>query len=530
MASIAARVEERNPQGTVLLARGHVVQAGEKAVLGAGVGEHLQIQRGRELQAPISTAGANPAGQPFGGVTGLKVAGVEMHGPPHTEERINRDLAFFQCQCHGTKAIAFLVHRCDGNLAAAERRAADHPHESLPRAARRGKQRQPVQGGAIFQRRRVVRRRREVGQVPGGALQEAHREPREAARSQPPLPVAVAEAVRVFQRLGGQRERGLRPHKRQRAGYRMPLAPVVVAAGGPPRRLGLVVHHPQDAALVPVAAGIEERHHPVLAHIVHGGDEAVLGANVGQHLNIQRGNHRQSPVADSRRAHAVAETLRLVAFLQVRRVEMNCPGRTQVQAHPPGANAGIVHRIDVRVAVGVAPVHDTHEALPAAAGRREVRHRLPRQHRNAPLAHLIQHGQGVVRQRIAPYIDHQQLVAIQQRRDVPHGVVAQEEFPQRIEVQGRDVVYFVVVDMQVTHGSRSRQWSQRVDRVAAEFQFQEPQVAKGGYIRDGIVRRVKIPHSEGKRRHLRQRVSVQSKKSKPVHTGQRRPVFYHIVS
>ena len=126
---------------------------------------------------------------------------------------------------------------------------------------------------------------------------------------------------------------------------------------------------------------------------------------------------------------------------------MNRAVRPYGQAHRPGSNASVVDGLNEHVTTFVTPIDDAYEALAAFARRREVRHDLTCQHGDLTLAQSFQDRQGVVRERVASYVYHQQLFSVQQRRKVLHVVVAQMKFSQQFEVQGREVCNLVVANM-----------------------------------------------------------------------------------
>ena len=133
------------------------------------------------------------------------------------------------------------------------------------------------------------------------------------------------------------------------------------------------------AGLAVVAAGVEEGHLVQQAvrrrrQVVHGGHEAVLGADVGQRFNVQVAGQLQPPVA-APRPEAAGKPLVGVAHLQVRGVEV--PGLAGIKGQRDRivGEVGLVERLDAHRARYVGAVHHPQEALPfqGVGGRQEQR-------------------------------------------------------------------------------------------------------------------------------------------------------------
>ena len=264
------------------------------------------------------------------------------------------------CQVDSSVQPAQIGHRA----ALGQPQFQQHPH--LRGGDRRG--RGEAQGGrhrvAQLRIRNVHqpwRFRGEIGQVAGvAAAQQAHHQERLVrGHVQPPLAAPVAQravhALAGLQRAGGEGSRGPRAQHRGRAAARR-SAVVVYPADGCGCRLRTQIDHAQEARLPPVAARVERGHavHPArwLHHVVHGGEEAVGGAHVGERLEIEgfdlkvlgvkRRGELQPPVARAV-ANAFGQALGGVAVLQVPRVEVDGLAGVDGQRHRAVAHAGVVN-------------------------------------------------------------------------------------------------------------------------------------------------------------------------------------------
>ena len=131
------------------------VQVREEAVGGAVVRQHLCFQRRVQLQAPRAVACAERPRHALGGVALLQILRRELLA-----------LAGGQCERDGAGAMAGVVHRVNGNLAA-DVRGVDHAQKPLRLASRRGGRR-GEDGNPVCRHVPVARwrrgRNREIGQ------------------------------------------------------------------------------------------------------------------------------------------------------------------------------------------------------------------------------------------------------------------------------------------------------------------------------------------------------------------------------
>ena len=349
--------------------RRRVVHAGQETVLGSSdVGQHIEIERTRQLESPVSLAFPHTARQPLRGGALFQVPGIEVHCVVRPDTQRDR------LGCVPGVVVGLDLDR-------AGRASIDDPHESLPRlGVRGGREQVDAMQRSPIHRLLVVRPRGEIGQVPGRALQQTgDLDGLVRGDQEPPLAVAVPEtiavesATRLQVRSGdGTGLAGCQDELRRVLGG---LAAVVDARDAHGRVLGASIDQPQRTHLVDVAAGIEHRHRIAVGsrrhQVVQAGQEAVGSAHVGQHLHALTA-HFQTPVA-TRRSDAPRQSFAEVAVLKVVRVEMG--GRERIEREGGrAAAAGIVERIDVYDRQAPVVGHP-HEALPGlVACRREHRH------------------------------------------------------------------------------------------------------------------------------------------------------------
>ena len=140
-----------------------------------------------------------------------------------------------------------------------------------------------------------VGRGREVRQVTRGTRQQAHHDDGLLrGDSEAPLADAVAERARepFAADFEVRRGDGARGPRRNRHRYRTTRrgAGVVNAGDRHLRVLRPRVDQPQPAHLVRIVAGVEDRHPPLAQQhrrdIVHRGQEPVVRADVGQHVDL----------------------------------------------------------------------------------------------------------------------------------------------------------------------------------------------------------------------------------------------------
>ena len=262
----------------------------------------------------------------------------------------------------------------------------DDAQKALPRASGGGEVRDPV-GRLAVERRRARRDAGEVGQVPGGARQQAHHfdfHIRVNAHCEPPLAAPGAEGagqltVAPLQVHGAEGARGATGH-----GGANHVAGVALVVHALDRHRGGTAARVDDAQVAPlagVAGRIEERHLALpdaLArwrHFAHAGEEPVRGSQVRQHFDVQRRGNHEAPVPRAGAGGADAlQPERGIPVLQVLRVEMDGASAAHDQNDGAVGDAGVVDGVDENVPPTCAVVDDAHEALPArrwlAGGRR----------------------------------------------------------------------------------------------------------------------------------------------------------------
>ena len=267
-------------------------------------------------------------------------------------------------QCHRAETPAGVVDGVNGHVAPTA--AGDAGEALLFRIGGGEEERQRHLPGS-----RGCGTAREIRQVAGWALQQAHESegiPR--VDEQPPF----AGAVVGFQFLRGERERRARAHIQGEPPA--PRAAVVNASHRdaiPPRPL---IGYPQLAHLVGVAGGIEDRHQfravltPLDRHVVHAGEEAVVGADVRQRLDVEVRVERQPPIAFAD-THATGQPLAGIARLQIPGVEMRRLLGGERQRDGAEAPAGIVNGVDGYFARASATVDDAGKTLPRRMRSRE---------------------------------------------------------------------------------------------------------------------------------------------------------------
>ena len=346
---IAPRIEHHHPV-RARRTRRHIVHRSQKPVVGANVGQHLDVKTARELQPPVPRARTRALRQPLLRVAFLQVLGVEVHRLARTD-----------AQGHRTVPHPRIVNRLDVHLARSLRTVDDARKPLVPPlrpTRRRGKQRHSM---------RTVRprHRRQVRQMPRRTRQQAHRLYRlPRTHHQLPLPLAPTEHPRQspsprLQLLRAHRARRTRRHRHHhRIARRLPR--IVNPLDAHPRRLRPRVDEPQPADLVRVAPRVEDGHlMPRLArrhHVVHRGQEPVGGADVGQHLEVECARKLKAPVPIAR-----PNALRQLPFrvpLQVIGVEVRRLARTDAQRHRTVRHPRVVERLDVHLARCVRAVDD----------------------------------------------------------------------------------------------------------------------------------------------------------------------------
>ena len=381
LVGVPPRVEDDHPVPLRTLRR-HVVHAGQEPVAGADVGQHIELQGGAHLEPPVPAARPDAAGEPLARVALLQVRRVEVH-------RFVRG----ECQAHRPVHHPRIVYGLDAHLAGLAR-AVDHPRKALHPLAF------PPRGGREVghlvtafalrlprharQVRQVTRRAREQAQHPQRLRRAHHQAPLAAAPAQRP---AQTPGTAALERPRAQRARGARlERQRHRAARRLPR---VVDALDAHLRLFLArVDHPQPARLVDVATRVEDDHPvPLRAlrrHVVHARQEPVAGADVRQHLQVERGAQRQTPLSRPC-SRGAREPLRLVAILQVRGVEVRRLAPTQAKRRRSVHHAGVVVRLDAHLSGLPRAIDHPREALPARriAGGRKQRYPMRALHRAA---------------------------------------------------------------------------------------------------------------------------------------------------
>ena len=109
-------------------------------------------------------------------------------------------------------------------------------------------------------------------------------------------------------------------------------------------------------------------------HIVHAGQETVPGADVAQHLDIERARELQPPVPLAR-PDALRQTLARVARLQGLGVEVLRLSHTDGQRHWTGVLTRVVPGVDAHLPIVVGTVDDPHKALVSVLPRPARRRR-----------------------------------------------------------------------------------------------------------------------------------------------------------
>ena len=252
------------------------------------------------------------------------------------------------------------------------------------RVRRRREQRRQGQRRAVPGLRARRRGRRQVGQVPGRRLQQAHRLHRAVRRHrEPPLARAVAQRPVEARRAALQLRRRQRARRaaRQRQRNRRPRrgARVVGARHGDPHRPRPRVAQPQQAPLPPVACRVEEGREqaPVGLGRERPGQrrhEPVGHARVGRRRHVRPGQ-QQPPTAPGRRPGPRRKALGGAAALQLRGAEVRRAAGRQPQRRVRRRHPAAVDGRDRDGAAPPAPVQHPHEAVPRLGVRREQRHR-----------------------------------------------------------------------------------------------------------------------------------------------------------
>ena len=392
---VARRVEDSHvvprhllPTGAHHLGIGHsVVQRSQQPVVGAVVGQHLEVELRAQGETPVAdTVAADALHQPLVGIALFQVAGVEV-------QRLVR----IDVERHRTVRHTVVVERFHRHLAG-HARAVDDANEPLVPIpiVGCGKQRHVVlTGGTSF-----PDLGREVRQMPRRTRQQAHHLDGLVRRHhQLPLPPPVVEHPAeplAFARLQLlRRHRARRPrrylqlHRRARR-----LAVVVDALDGDRRRLVPAIDDAKTTHLVDVARRVEDghpvahrflararaAHHRTRHEVVQGSQQPVTRAVVGQHLEVELGAQAKAPVAVAL-TDAARQTLPGVAVLEVAGVEVHRLARTDAKRHHRRRHAFVVHRVDEDLAGPVRTVDDPHEPLVprGVGGGDEQRHavRLP---------------------------------------------------------------------------------------------------------------------------------------------------------
>ena len=266
--------------------RHEVVHARQEPVGGADVGEHLELQGRANAKAPVPGARPDAGGEPLVRIAVLEVVGVEVRGLVRPDVNGDGDGR------HPGVVDPFDAHRARGGGVIDDANEALDPFTSPTRGRR--EQRDRVHDVVVVGHG-VSGRGREIGAVPGGARKQAHDLERLLrAHHEPPLALARAERAGEPRPSGLELERAhrvrrpcryLEPHRVRGRG-----AGVVDGLNAHLRGLRSGVDEPQPAHLVDVAPGVEDGH-PVHtpAHrspVVHAREEAVTGADVGEHLEL----------------------------------------------------------------------------------------------------------------------------------------------------------------------------------------------------------------------------------------------------
>ena len=387
LVGVLPRIERHHPVPRPARRR-HVVHRSQKAVLGADVGQHLKLQRTRELETQVPLPHPDALLQTLVRVTLLQVAGVEVLRLLRTDgER------------HRTVPSPSLVPGVDAHRARLAR-AVDHPHEALAPLSVRGRGKQPHRMRGPRTARTdfgVVGHRRQIRQMPRRARQQAHHLDG-PVRSDLEPPLALARAKRTTQpfritRLQLLRREHARRPRRQRQLHRIARRRprIVGPLDAHLRRLRPRVDEPQPAHLLVVAPRIE-RHHPVprltrRRHIVHRGQKPVPGADVAQHLEVERARELKAPVPVAG-TDASRQTLVLGPRLQVPGVEVLGLPRVDGERHRTDVPARVVPGVDAHLTRFIRTVDDSHESLvpplpPPARRRWKQPQPIPQPHRRA---------------------------------------------------------------------------------------------------------------------------------------------------
>ena len=167
------------------------MHAGDEPVHGPDVGQDVEVRLARKFQAPVALAVTHAARQALGGVAELEVRGVEV-----------RDGAGGHRQRHGVALRPRVVPREDPDSGVFGA-AVDDPREpfALSRAGR-GQEQRDAMHCLVTTQDLVVGYRRQVRQVPGGALQEAGHQDWVSGRDLQ-LPLAGAVSQRTVEALAG---------------------------------------------------------------------------------------------------------------------------------------------------------------------------------------------------------------------------------------------------------------------------------------------------------------------------------------
>ena len=96
---------------------------------------------------------------------------------------------------------------------------------------------------------------------------------------------------------------------------------------------------------------------------MHGGHKAVVGAHVGERLDVQCAGQGQPPVAPAR-PEPLGEALAGVAALQVPGVQVDGLHGADLKVRRPGGGAGVVHRLNAHGPCLAGMVDHAQEALP----------------------------------------------------------------------------------------------------------------------------------------------------------------------
>ena len=212
-----------------------------------------------------------------------------------------------------------------------------------------------------------------------GGERVQHRDGLVGAHNKLPLPLARPQPT-AHPRAGFKllrTERARRPTVERQHHRRARRAPLVVdALDAHLGALGTGVDEPQPAHLLVVPSRIEYRYlvlpRPGARNeVVHAGQEPVAGADVGQHLKLQRARKLQAPVALARRPRRTLEPLLRVAALQIVGVEVLRLAPTDGKRQRPVRHPRIVPGDDFHLAVRVGVIDDARKALtPKRVGSR----------------------------------------------------------------------------------------------------------------------------------------------------------------